>query len=331
MLNWVYKFSNRNLGSGSGIKYPRPTKGVVWIHATAPTKAEIAKLRKDFGLADTPFERFARERRSVRYTFRPLTFTIVDYHMAGGKIAQENILYAAGSHWLITVTGVRLAHFDQIFNNIRTRLKKLPLNAGHMLYEIMDGDSEETYDVLAATERRISELEKSVLTPEQTGKKITAVITYKRELLMMWRRFWGSSKILYSIKKGMTPIALNEDLARLFDDVHDTYVHQMEIVSAQRDTLSDALTIYESVLSNKLATISNRINSTIKRLTYIMFVWTAIATILAIPNTVATIFGIPEWPLTVSVWQVMALALIASAIVPLAWFYLYWKKFKLEE
>ncbi|MBU5557480.1 MAG: CorA family divalent cation transporter [Candidatus Aenigmatarchaeota archaeon] len=330
MLKWLYKFSESNFGSGTGTRYPKPTKGFIWIHATAPTVAELSKIRKDFGLADKIFEHFPHEHRSTRYTFRPLTFTIVNYCMVNGRIALENILYVVGKNFLLTITKVQLPHFDEIFSDVVAMLRKMPLNVGYVLYHIMDSDSEETYDVLAVNERRITELEKSVLTPEQGGKKITAIVTYKRELLMMWRRFWSSSKIIYSIKKGITPIAMNEELIRLFDDVHDTYIHQMEIVSAQRDTLTDALTIYESVLSNKLATISNRINLTIKRLTYIMFVWTAIATILSIPNTVATIFGIPQWPLTVSVWQIIALVLLVSAIVPLAWFYLYWKKFKLE-
>ncbi len=330
MLRWLYKFSDKKFGSGSGIKYPKPPKGFVWVHVTAPTSAELARIRKDFGIAEAPLERFEREQRSVRYTFKPLTFTIVDYHIAKGQIALENIMYAVGTHFLITVTRANLPHFDQIFEDNVSRIKKMPLNVGYLLYEIMDSDSEETYDVLAASERKISELEKSVLLPEQAGKKITAVVNFKRDLLNMWRRFWGSSKILFSIKKGMTPITMDENLTRLFDDVHDTYVHQMEIVSAQRDTLSDALTIYESVLSNKLATISNKVNASIKRLTYIMFVWTAIATILAIPNTVATIFGIPEWPLSVDVWHILALTLVASAIIPMVWFYLYWKKLKSE-
>ncbi len=104
----------------------------------------------------------------------------------------------------------------------------------------------------------------------------------------------------------------------------------MEMVASQKEVLSDALTIYESVLSNRLAKISNKINRMLKKLTILMFFWTAVATIISIPNTIATIFGIPEWPITGGAWKIIALVLIVFTIVPIMWFYSYWKKFKTE-
>lgn len=329
MLRWLYKFSDRKLGSGSGLKYPKHAKGLLWIHATDPATAEIDRLKKDFGIQNSVLEKFWAEKRTTRYLYHPLTFTLVDYYVHKGKIGIENVLFIVGERFLITMTKTPLPHYERIFSAVREQLGRFSA-VGYLLHELLDWDAEENFDVLRITEGRISELEKAVLTPEQVKKKIDAIIDYKRYLLQMWRRLWSNSKILFSIKKGMTPIKIDGELLRLFDHVHDTFLYQMDIVTTQREVLTDALTIYETVLANKLAMISNRINTSIKKLTFIMFLWTAIAVILSIPNTIATIFGIPEWPLTVDVWHFLAIVLVVSAAVPTVWFYLYWKKLKIE-
>lgn len=328
MLKFLWK-SEGKTGIGTGSKYPKPKKGFVWIHSVNPSQAEIAKLRSTFGLKDTVFEKFKTERKTTRYYFKPLTFTLVDYYVVKGKVMLEDVLFIVGENFLITITNKPLPHYDKMFKNIHDRLRDMK-SVGYVFYEILDWDAEENFDVLALTERKISVLEKAVLTSEAIRRKIEGIVDYKRYLLNVWRRLWSSSKIVFSVKKGLTPIKVDADLLRLFDHVHDTFVYQMEIVTTQREVLTDSLTIYEAVLANKLANISNKINTGIKKLTLIMFLWTAIAVILTVPNTIATILGIPEWPITVDAWQFIAIVLAVSTIIPMVWFYLYWKKIKLE-
>ena len=294
-----------------------------------PNKQETEKIRKDFHLHDRIFEKYYKERRSIRYFFKPLSFTIVDYYVKKSKIMVEDVLFIVGENYLITISKEVLPHYNEAFELTKTKFASIK-NIGYLLYEILDYDIEETYNVLNVAEKKVSDMEKAILTPEDVQRKITNIITFKRDLLTMWRRFWSSSKILFSIKKGLTPIQVDDNLIRLFDDLHDTYVHQMEIVSIQREVLTDALTIYESVLANRLATISNKINLSLKRLTWVMFVLTGIATVLTVPNTIATFFGIPELPLTGSDYQFIINILVVSMIIPSVLFYWYWKKVKRE-
>lgn len=322
MLRWLYK-TDKGFGTGVGLKWPKPGKGFVWIYAITPSKTELAQLQQTFGIEKRILERFGQEHRSVRYMFHPLTFTFVDYYVTGGRVSLERILYIIGKNFLISITKTPLVHFNQIFEEIATKLSTMPLNIGYLLYEIVDSDTDETYDALATIERHINEFEKKVLVPEQAVKVITSIITFKRKLLMMWKRFWGNSKIIYSIKKGMTPIIIDENLMRLFDDVHDTYVHQMEIVSSQKEVLTDALTIYETVISNKLASISNRISKGIHFLSVIVLLLTGLTLVVSIPNTIATIGGIPYLKTTEApiVWAALGL----STVVAVIWFVWYWR------
>lgn len=331
MIDFLYKISEKKFGSGKGQKYPIPKTGFIWLHLTNPSNEEVNKTRRDFNIADTIFEKFYKEKNSVRYTFKPLAFTLVDYYTEGKDIKVEDVLFIIGEHFIITITKKRLNHYDEIFKLISERLKEFGTDIGYILHEILDYDAEGNFDVLSLTESKIAELEKAVLDADDIHQKVMYVITYKRYMLQMWRRLWSNSKIIFSIKKGATPIKVDIELLRLFDHVHDTFIYQMDIVTSQREALTDAITIYESTLTNRLATISNKINSGLKKLTFIMFLWTAIATILSIPNTVATIFGIPEWPLTVDAWKFIAFILVVSTLIPLIWFWMYWKKIREEQ
>ncbi len=329
MLKYIYSFSKSNSGKGSDLNYPKPKGGWLWIHVSKPTENELVKIIEDFSIPGKILHKFFREQKSVRYSFKPLTFILVDYYIKNGKVELEKILFVIGENYLITITDVPLAHYDEIYNMIFERAHTIK-NTGYLFYEILDRDVEENFDVLSITETRIINIEKNILQPNGVKRKVTEVIDFKRYLTQMWRRFWRSSKIIFSIKKGLTPVKVDANLIRLLDDIHDTYIYQMEMVGSQKDVLTDALTIHESVLANRLAKISNKINTGLKRLTIIMFFWTAVATILSIPNTIATIFGIPEWPIKGDMWKVIALLLVVFTVVPIIWFYSYWQKFKEE-
>lgn len=329
MLRWLARTSDRKFASGTGQKYAKHARGFLWIHAVNPTANELNKLKRDFNIHEKIIEKFWAEKRTIKYLYRPLTFTLVDYYVDKGKIAIENVLFIGGEHFLITITKKSLPHYERMFSHVRERIQDFK-SIGYLLHELLDWDAEENFDVLKITENRISELEKAVLTPEQVREKIDAIVNYKRYLLQIWRRMWSNSKIVFTIKKGMTPIKIDAELMRQFDHIHDMFLYQMDIVTTQREVLTDALTIYETVLANRLASISNRINSSIKKLTFIMFLWTAVAVILSIPNTIATVLGIPEWPLSVDAWGIIATILLLSMIIPTIWFYVYWKKLKTE-
>lgn len=327
MMKFLYKNADRVV-SGEGTKIPNG-KGIVWIYAISPTESEISALVEKFDLNPAIFKKFVKEKRSVRYSFNPLTFVLVDYYVESGKFFLEDVLYVIGDRYIITVTNKKLRHYEDCFDIMKTKMTKIR-GVGYIFYEILDFDIEETYGVLSLTEKAVSDIEKGILVPGDIKEKVSAIVSFKRNLLLMWRRFWSSSKIVFTIKKGLTPIKVDSNLAMLLDDIHSSLIHQMEIVSSQREVLTDSLTIYEAVHANKLALVSNKINVSVRRLTWVMFILTGIGTVLTVPNTIATIFGIPEWPLDKTSWQSIAFLLIVSLLVPSVMFYFYWKFVKTE-
>ena len=331
MIRYLYKFSDKKAGVGTRLHYPLPNSGFVWVHAAAPTATELSSIAKNFKIPRKYLEAFEKEGRTRRYSFKPLVFTLVDYYARNGKIEVENVLYILDHNYLVTVSPKKLEHYDEIFSIIAAKLeagelKDFESNVGYLFYEIFRADVENNFHVLSFSEKRISLIEERIIKSEDLRQRLQEVIRQKRDLLQMWRRFWESSKLIFTIKYGLTPLKMTPALMRLFDDIHDTYIYQMQMVSIQREALTDALTINETVISNNLAKLSNKINESIKRLTWVMLLFTGIATVLTVPNTFATFFGIPELPFTGKDWPLIGLTLFGATIVPLAWFYLYWRK-----
>lgn len=323
MLKWIYKFSEKEKGTGTGANYPAPAKGFLWILATAPSEAEIKKLKADFGLKFTT--RYGKERRSVRYTFSPLAFALVDYYLVnGGKPMKSNVLYWMEKNMIITLMQHEVVPYEDTYRRVKETLGGYSADPAYLLYDIIGDDAEENFDVLERIDNEITGHERDVMQIEKAPATIEKVILLKRELSMMTKVFWGSAKIIHEIRKGMTPLKLDAKMIRLFDDVSDTFIHQVDGVTSQKEMLSDIITIYETTISNRLAQISNKINTSIQRLTIIMLVLTGIGTVLTVPNTVATILGIPY--LSSNYLAYILLALLVSTVIPLALFYNYWKK-----
>src|SRR3989304_8775308 len=93
----------------------------------------------------------------------------------------------------------------------------------------------------------------------------------------MSRRFWGSAKIVFVIKKGVTPLKVDVESIILLDDVYNTYMHQIDILSSDKEMLSDVMAVYDTRVQNEL-------NIIIKKLT-------GITVILAAPTLIASIYG----------------------------------------
>lgn len=332
MIRYLYKTPEIQ-GSGIGIKYPimKKEKGFIWIYAVNPTPKQLEKLEEDFKIPERHIRIYAKERRSVRYSFRPFSFVLVDYCVEMEEIKKTNVLYVVGKNFIITILESGLKSYDDIYERTKEQLEKTDLSVMRLLFEILDEDIQENYEVLEYMEDRITEMEKDVASSESKTAGIREIVELRRTLNNMSKAFWGSSRITFVLKKGLTPVEPTEIEQRLIGDLHDSFTHQLDIISNQKEMLTDGITIYQTTISNRLAELSNVVNTSIKRLTLITLVLTGIATVIAVPNTFATIFGIPYFPeLVQNYWTLIILGLIISTMIPILWFIWYWKKIQRE-
>jgi len=326
MIKWLYQEAGKSK-SGQGTKYPLPAQGTIWVFAVSPTDEERVKISKDFSLPLNILRNYKRERRSVRYSFEPFACTFVDYQLLNGEAERTNVLFFVAKNFLITILEEPVESYETTFSEISGKIKKEKFSIVEMLTEILDADVEENYSVLEQIENDIMELQKEIAL-KKVRTHIEKVVELRRTLNHISRAFWGSSRITYFLRIGLSSLKPTQIEMRRIDDLHEGFIHQLDMISNMKETLTDTITIYQTNISNWLATISNRINSSIKLLTWIMLLLTGLTLVITVPNTIATIFGIPYLALTPSDWQyIMGLILLATFVPTLLFFY-YWKMIK---
>lgn len=270
---------------GEGLNYSFPSNGdFLWLFLSKPSIEELTKIVKDFSLDFKTLQEFSRATHSTRYSTTPFQFVFVDYFLEKDKIKSTRLFFVLGKNFLIVVAPQHFEYYHELFNRIVSDLTLCKGNKsiGHLLYHFLEEDTEENYDVLEKTEAQIIHLESSVVGSKEIN--VQEIVALKRELFHMTRRFWASAKIIFAIKKGLTPLMLDKQSANLLDDIYHTFQHQLDMATAQKEMLSDILDVYTASLSNRLATISNGLNHTMKFLT-------ALTVILMVPNLIASAYG----------------------------------------
>ncbi len=281
--------NNGTIKQGDAKSYRLPSdKEFIWIFLINPTESELTKVSKDFKLAKRPFEIFSKEKHSVRYSMDPFQFVIVDYFMEEGKVDSAHLMFTIKDNALILVTNKNAKYlhglFEDICENIKSNRTKIK-NIGKVLHLLLQSDIEENYDVLEKTEEEIRLLEEKVSNFQGTlSSSAKEIIKFKRKLSKMGRRFWASTKIIFLLKAGYTNVKLDTETSKLLVDVHDTFLHQMDIVSMQKEMLSDVMNIYSTSINNRLALISNELNQLMKKMT-------AFALILLLPTLITSAYG----------------------------------------
>lgn len=179
-------------------------------------------------------------------------------------------------------------------------------------YFIIDEIIAQHFIFLERLEELTAQIEEEVVdgTPAKTLKNI---FNLKRKMINLNKILWYERGLIFNLKKcGDTCMAAKARV--MFDTAHEELTRQIDIVETYREILSDAINMHMSSTSNK-------INSSIRKMTLVMFYLTVITVITSFPNTVATFFGIAQFGNTSS--AAIFVAVILSIVLPLIWL---WRK-----
>jgi magnesium transporter len=316
MIEYFYKkglkcFSG-NSNDYKGIRYKIKNKGILCLLLESPAEDDIKELCKDLKLPEKPFRKFRNESRSLRYSFNPLAFTIVDYYIDNDKVKISQLLFIVKNNLLILVTSEQSHYYRELFHKvIRTAQESNKLSTGYILYEFLHEDAKENYDVLESMSDRMELLEEKVLSDAHEKSVTHDIISLKKELIKMSKSLWTSSKIIFTIKRELTSIKLTKEDQALLDDIYDTFLHQIDIIETQKETVTDYLEIFTTTISNRLAATSNELNFVMKKMA-------ALTIIIMVPTLIAGVYGTNFINLPEVKWQ-YGYAWMIGLMVVTAW------------
>lgn len=307
---------SKRVESGEGVDFSKKN-GCVWIYSSSPSEEEKEGISKEFNVDKNLFVDYTKQVRSKRYSTNPLIFVMVDYFPHNGYIKKTNILVILEKDVFITIFPMKFFQYEEIFREIFEYMNEKPKNErniGEVLYEFLDRDVQDNYEVLRVTEEKIADFERKILVEKQKlSEHISHLLNLKRDLFAMSRRFWSTAKIIFLLRKGLFSIDISKRTIGLLDDTYDTFQHQIEVLETQREMIGDILTLYEASVSNHLATISNDLNQIMKKLT-------SLTVIVLIPSLIASIYGmnfkyLPQISSETGFWEVILfMAFIAGVL-----------------
>ncbi len=240
-------------------------------------------------------------------------FTVVNFVVLQDVVSARDIhpIYIVFTKtYLVTVT--RNAE-QPIISVAKERMSKTKIDPpAQVTYFILDEIVSNHFVQLEKLEAVTSNLEEEVVekTSPDTLKKIFSL---KSNLISLNKILWYERGLVFNLRK-CSDDCMPAKARNLFDTTHEDLTRQIDIVETYREIMSDAINVH-------LSAVSNKINSSIRSLTVVIFYLTIVTTVTAFPNTIATFFGISQFGSTNVI--IIFTAIILSTILPFVWL---WRK-----
>ena len=203
----------------------------------------------------------------------------------------------------------------KLYNYSNSLMRKLPKEPEQwadrqtiLLFRLMDEVSETNFSSLRTIVEQAEQLEIDLAGPRQVERDVGFEISnMKRSLLTFLNAVWATHDTVRNVKFGDPDMLTDDDdILEKFEVILGRLDRQIQMAENVMDIISTGITIIQTETSNKLTKL---------------IVWlTVAATAVLVPNTVATIFGIPDLHISWSwIAPILVISTVISAIVTYRW------------
>jgi len=285
MIRYVLAKGSKIREGTTDFALPRKNE-LLFLLSIAPSDAEINSIVKKLKINKDLFMNFAHMPYSRRLSITPFAFLFKDYYVEKNAIKVSNSLFVVKENLMVIVTANHSDYYNQLFESSSEKLRSVKANSiGDILYNFLLEDIEDNYLVLEKTEQSISKIENEVAEArDDHNMDVRKIINLKRKLFRISRQFSASIKILTALRTGSAHVKLDGRSVFHLGDLHETFLHQIDVANSQKETISDVLTIHSVNISNKLTKTSYELNIIMKRLA-------AFALILMLPTWLTGVYG----------------------------------------
>ena len=203
----------------------------------------------------------------------------------------------------------------KLYNYSTSLMRKLPKEPEQwadrqtiLLFRLMDEVSETNFSSLRTIIEQAEQLEIDLAGPRQVERDVGFEISnMKRSLLTFLNAVWATHDTVRNVKFGDPDMLTDDDdILEKFEVILGRLDRQIQMAENVMDIISTGVTIIQTETSNKLTKL---------------IVWlTVVATAVLVPNTVATILGIPDLHISWSwIAPILIISTLISAIVTYRW------------
>ena len=286
----------------------------LWFHLDAPTEEDLRFLQEDLKIHHLTLEDVVNQNQ------RPKIESFEDYvyiaihplmHSKKWQIEPSELDLLLGRHWIVSVHYGPLPGLIEN-SHIHERLANaLGRGTDFLLYTLVDLVVDSYFPILDAIEDEIDSLEDRLLARAKSAD-MNRLLAFKRSLVHVRRAVGPQREVFNQLTRHEFPFIRPENLV-YFRDVYDHLLRITEELDSLRDILSSALEVH-------LASTSNQLNVTMKRLT-------AWGTIFVVITAIAGIYGMNFKFMPELEWRYGYFAAISGmAVISLALYFYFNKK-----
>ena len=285
-------------------------KVCLWVDLEGEPPEALEAVAREFSLHPVTIEDLVhRNQRPKLEEFDGYIFIVAHglRSIQGEEVVTDEFNFAVGENWILSAHDGHVEAMKRVYDQVVATPKAFDGGASFVVYRISDLLVDSYFPALDALEEEIDDLEDAVVL-RPTQERLQQIFALKRTLVHL-RKLVSPQREVYNALSRRDYPYIDPKSAVYFRDLHDHLIRANEIVESYRDLVSNMLDAY-------LATISNRLNEVMKRLTLL-------ATIFMPITFITGFFGMNFTAMPFN-WSWLLWATIAAVVItPLAmlvWF-----------
>ena len=250
----------------------------LWLHFDTPTEEELDFLKENFAIHHLTIEDIVNQNQRPKIEpFENYVYLAIHplRREAKWEIEPSELDLLLGRGWIVSVHYGPLPGLidnSQLHERIPAALGR---GADFLFYTLVDLVVDSYFPIMDDVEDKIESLEDRLLLRAHPGD-MNRLLSLKRSIVHIRRAVTPQREVLNQLTRHDFPFVRPENLV-YFRDVYDHLIRIAEELDSLRDILSSVLEIH-------LASTSNQLNATMKRLT-------AYGTIFVMITAIAGIYG----------------------------------------
>lgn len=247
--------SERELPDVEACRALPPASGTRWLNVVGLHEAEVLQCLGDiYGIHALVLEDIMTVGQRPRIEdYGDYLYIVLKmlYHNGDGQIASEQLSLLLGSFGVISFQEVEADVFGPIRERIRTAKGRIrATGADYLAYRMLDAIIDNYFIILEDINDRIETLQDLVANKPEP-RIVHDIHHLKRDIIFLRKALWPVREVVGGLQKSESPFIVQSTELYL-RDAYEHAVQVIDTVETMRDTLSSALDIYLSSMSNRL-------------------------------------------------------------------------------
>jgi len=265
--------------------------GFVWLDFCQPSKEELSALIAPFGLHPLSIEDCTDENQVPKIDdFPGNTFIIFNvFTYADNELTIAEVDLFIGQRFVISVSG-RDARGRRLLNGIDRIVERdvatVRQGPAFLLHEILDQIVDGKFTAIETLEDELNKAEEAILDDLATFNP-AGLLQLRRNLLAVRKSLFQEREILVKMCRRDCSF-IPEAAIYHYRDIYDHLAKFFELTETSREIVTSLMEMYLSMLNNQMSRSSNEMNSTVRRLTFIMTIFMPL-------TLLAGVGGMSEW------------------------------------